>query len=98
LPARWTPSLEPGREGGRVFSADKLIHFTLFAAFGALWLRSRSRLGGVATVFLGGAMLAVLTELGQELPIVGRDGNLWDVIADVVGLSASIVTWRFWRG
>jgi VanZ family protein len=98
LPARWTPSVDSGRQSGKVFSIDKLIHFTLFAVFGALWMRSRSRLGGVATVFLVGAMLAILTEVGQELPIVGRDGNLWDAIADVVGLGAGIVTWRSWRG
>jgi hypothetical protein len=37
-------------------------------------------------VILGGFALGALSELGQLVPIVGRDANLYDLATDFVGV------------
>lgn len=69
---------------------DKLVHGGLFAGFGFLWIQSaRSRIG-LFWVLVAGVGLAVLTEFGQGLAIVGRDTDPLDGLADVVGLLAGV--------
>ncbi len=91
-PKTWMPR---GEEGPRLIPhLDKLIHFSLFAGFGLCWLLagpslrpSRKRIVGVlATSFA----LAAGTELLQGLPQIGRDPDLLDALADVVGGLASV--------
>jgi hypothetical protein len=66
---------------------DKLVHGGLFMVFTVLWLRAS---GGafrfLPWILIGGIAMAVISELGQKLPIVNRDGEVVDAIADLVGL------------
>jgi hypothetical protein len=66
---------------------DKIVHAGIFLVFAVLWLRG---LGGQTRwfpwVLAGGVALAAISELGQNLPIVHRDGEFEDAVADVVGL------------
>lgn len=86
LPAWILPVSE--KKGPGIPHLDKLVHFSLFFGFGLLWgwavAADRRRWLGVLAV---GAVLAVLTELGQALPIIQRDAELGDGLADLTGLA-----------
>jgi hypothetical protein len=74
---------------------DKLVHAGIFVVFSILWLRvgsSRSRYFWIA---VGGLALAAGTELAQNLPIVGRDGNLPDTLTDALGVIVGLAIARF---
>ena len=86
LPARWLSVNESHHHRFTFPHIDKIVHGTLFAGFGFLWMqaaRSRREQVGVLAV---GILLAVLTELGQSLPFIGRDADPLDGLADVVGV------------
>ena len=90
LPADWlgVAAVEEGFFRIPMPAPDKVVHFTLFAGFAVLWtLASWPRRAAVA-VAAAGLALAVGTELGQNLPIVARDGNLLDALADSLGVLA----------
>jgi VanZ family protein len=89
VPGGWLRVNESGYHFG-ISHIDKLVHCTLFAGFGLLWIGAvRSRLGQLS-VCVAGLILAPLTELGQTLPFVGRDSDPLDALADVVGLILGI--------
>ena len=68
---------------------DKLIHCGIFAGFSFLWIRACSwRSIGVITV--AGVILSILSELGQATSIVNRDANVWDGLADIIGVGMGI--------
>jgi hypothetical protein len=92
LPARSLP--ETGSGSG--FSLldlpyfDKAVHFALFFGFGVLWIlatgaQSRAR------VLIAGLALAVLTELLQTIPAIGREAGWEDVAADALGLALALL-------
>jgi VanZ family protein len=92
LLAVWTPAGQlPLDEDGppgllsRIPHPDKVVHATLFAIFAALWETGTGR-RRTRQVILGGVLLAVVSELGQALPVLHRDAGLDDVAADLVGL------------
>ena len=68
---------------------DKIVHAGIFAVFGVLWLRA---LPGPKPRFLwvglAGVALAALTEIVQNVPIIHREGEVQDAVADVVGMLA----------
>jgi hypothetical protein len=95
----WMPRfLMPVKETGpRPFfipNFDKLVHLGIFVVFAVLWMRVGPPIGKVGRVFLAGLALAVVSELGQEVPIVSRDANLMDAVADVVGVGAGLIAFR----
>ena len=65
---------------------DKLVHLGIFAIFAVLWMRASSSGRRAFWVLASGVALALITELGQELPIVNRDSSLADGLADSVGV------------
>src|SRR3954451_16819621 len=70
---------------------DKLVHGGLFAVFAVLWmaaLAGRSR--RIARVAVAGLFVAAISELGQLIPAVNRDGELMDVLADSARLLAGL--------
>ncbi|HWE39265.1 MAG TPA: VanZ family protein [Isosphaeraceae bacterium] len=71
-------------------NADKLVHVAMFAGFGLLWMRARPRPSQAARVLVGGLALAVISELGQELPVVHRDADVLDALADAIGVGLGI--------
>ncbi len=89
----WTPQSFLPEEGVGprfilgILGLDKIVHAGIFTVFAVLWLRALP--GGWARywwVALAGTALAGLTEAVQNLPIIRRDGEFQDVVADVVGL------------
>ncbi len=78
---------------------DKVVHASIFAVFGLLWLRVIPGRKRYILVALGGVALALITEVVQSLPIVGRDGELADGLFDTLGvLLAYPVDYYFFRG
>lgn len=72
---------------------DKLIHLFLYAGFSLLWLvacrqysakNPRFIIGFI--VFIGGTVFGILMEWLQFHFISGRNGNIYDAIANTVGL------------
>src|ERR1700716_2726133 len=83
LPWFLMPADETGPRPFFVPNFDKLVHLGIFAVFALLWMRVGPPIGKAGRVFLAGLALAIISELGQELPIVGRDATVMDGVADV---------------
>lgn len=103
LVACWTPSnrIPHGKDLPRTFdlpNLDKGIHFVMFGGFGYLWLLADRR-RRVGRVMAAGLALAAITELGQEIEMLGREAGLMDGLADALGLSAgcAVALWRSGR-
>jgi VanZ like family len=69
---------------------DKLVHMGIFAVFAVLWMRVGSSSRRAWWVVAAGVALAVITEIGQVLPIVNRDCNVADGLADSVGVMVGL--------
>lgn len=74
----------------RVPNLDKVVHWGIFVVFAVLWLRVGSSRWRFATVAVAGLALAVLTELGQRLPAVGRDATVGDAVTDMIGVAIGL--------
>lgn len=92
LPSRGVPS-------GGVPHLDKLVHVTLFAGFGLLWMyallppRGAYRFRSAAwRVLAAGAAYGALLEVYQGLlPALGRSAEALDAAADVAGLLLAVL-------
>lgn len=79
--------LRPPGAGGSPLVGDKLLHAALFLLLGvAGWCSTLPRVG----VLAGLVGWAVLSEVLQHAMGLGRTGDPWDVLADLVGLG---LTW-----
>ncbi len=67
-------------------NVDKVVHWGMFVVFAIFWIRVGSSPRRYFWVILGGIALAVVSELGQELPMVGRDATLGDGVTDLIGI------------
>ena len=65
-------------------SIDKWVHAVMFLGFGSLWLTALPGRGWA--VFAAGVAYAVAIEVWQAALPVGRSGDPYDALADVVGL------------
>ena len=54
---------------------DKVVHAGIFVVFAILWARVLSSPRRLLWIALAGLCLAVATEVGQALPVVGRDAG-----------------------
>jgi hypothetical protein len=66
--------------------ADKFVHFLIFAIPVYLFGRLSGRVGLVAGLF---AVHAVVSEFVQWRFIPYRDGDVWDAVADLLGIGAA---------
>ncbi len=97
LPNRHMPVDETRGFHFHVPHLDKIIHATMFAGFGYLWMHAgRLGRGRALAVFGAGLCLAVLTELGQMTEFVGRDADWDDGLADLVGLGLALIVTLVW--
>ena len=93
----WTPrAFVPEGEGAsRPFPIpyfDKFIHLALFAGFSFWWMVAgtlRAR-----WVIAAGLLATLVSELGQMAPVVNRDANWPDGLADGLGLLAGLVVYH----
>ena len=95
------PSLDMGPE---LPGMDKLLHLAAYAVMGALACRAFAtlpRMPRPGTLFLAGALFALLFGLSDEWHqsfVPGRMADGWDLVADGLGglLGAGIASWRFY--
>jgi VanZ family protein len=89
----------------RLLSPDKIVHIFLFGPFAFLLLRylfslpelhSKIKFPFLLTLFLG-IIYATITELLQFFVFVGRNGNIYDAIADTVGVITGIYIYQKWN-
>jgi VanZ family protein len=97
-PTRLLPVSETARVPFFTINVDKLVHFSIFATFAVLWMRVRRPAGTTGRVLLAGLVLTVVSELGQLVPAVGRDANLPDAAADLVGVGIGLLAYRMVSG
>ena len=66
---------------------DKFVHAGIFTVFTVLWLRTRPA-GRTSHlwILLVGTALAAITEAVQNLPIINREGEFEDAMADFAGV------------
>jgi VanZ family protein len=84
----------------RILSSDKLSHLVEYALFGLLLSRSLAGSGRrfqTAGVLSLGAFYGVTDELHQHF-VPGRTVDLFDWLADVLGVGLGAVVWRLWAG
>jgi hypothetical protein len=53
-------------------------------------MRALPRPGRGTRVVVGGLALAIVSELGQAVPMIGRDPGVEDVLADSAGVCAAV--------
>ena len=94
IPASSLSPIEPA------LSADKLIHFALFAVFGLLWMRAFCPPDAAASLrrhslslLGGGSLFAIGTEVYQHLLPIQRRGDPYDALADGGGLLVAVVVY-----
>jgi VanZ family protein len=89
----------------RLLSPDKIVHIFLFGPFAFLLLHylfslpelhSKIKFPFLLTLFLG-IIYATITELLQFFVFVGRNGNIYDAIADTVGVITGIYIYQKWN-
>jgi hypothetical protein len=91
LPGHVVQRVESGSGWFKIVNLDKFIHSGIFAIFALLWARVGSSRRRFAWIAVGGVIFAVITELGQLIPAVGRDATLPDLIADTAGVVLGMV-------
>lgn len=89
--------LKPGQDLPVPFfdfkGVDKVVHLGIFLTLGVLCSAAFSR----AWLWWGVALLAVyclLTEILQETMGLGRTGDVWDLVADGIGLLMGYLLYR----
>jgi hypothetical protein len=86
----WTPKAFIHKvEYGSFFrlpNIDKLVHGSIFIVLAILWLRVAPSRRTMWAVIVGGFALGIVTELGQLIPLVNRDANLFDMLTDCAGV------------
>lgn len=78
-----------------IVGLDKVAHFFAFGfvlwSFGVLFPRRTRVQLAIAAVLFG-----ALTEILQGL--VGRDADVFDLLADSAGIATALLVWAWWRG
>jgi hypothetical protein len=91
----WLPGeLVQRVEGGSFFLKiphhDKFMHLGMFASFAVLWLRVEDWRWRYAWVVLAGFALAAVSEIGQALPLIGRQPEMLDFLVDLIGIAGGV--------
>lgn len=92
IPSSWLPVKETDEAGLDIPHMDKIVHASIFTVFTVLWLFALpARRNRFALVAVAGILLAIVTEIGQSIPIIERDGDIADGVADSVGVAAGLL-------
>ena len=66
---------------------DKFVHAGIFTVFTVLWLQTQpAGKTRYLWILLAGTALAAVTEIMQNLPIINREGEFEDAMADFAGV------------
>jgi VanZ family protein len=90
MPSNLVREVEDESSWFKIPHLDKIIHCALFAGFSVLWLRVRQFRRPIALVVTSGFALAVLTEIVQSVPLIGRDTSVADMVTDGIGVLVGI--------
>jgi VanZ family protein len=85
LPGEVVRKVEESSSWFEIHHLDKAVHCGVFIVFSVLWVRVWPTWRRYAWVGLMGLGLAALTEIGQLLPVVGRDASVADGATDMLG-------------
>ncbi len=94
-PRQYVQEAEENAPWFAIPNLDKVVHWGIFVVFAVLWLRTSGSRGRYPAVALAGLALAVVTEVGQLMPQVGRDGSVADGITDLIGLTLGLILARW---
>ena len=97
IPRTLLPVNERAARPFTIPNLDKLIHMGIFAVFAVLWMRVGDSPRRGRWVLVAGLALAILSELGQEIPVVNRDASVADGLADGLGVVAGLVGYEVAR-
>ena len=104
-------TLAPGNYIPKVFdfldwlSPDKIVHLFLFGTYTFLLMEGFNRQDHhkilkryplLSSLFIG-IVFAIFTEVMQKFVIPGRNGNVFDMMADILGSIVGIAVWSFTR-
>jgi VanZ family protein len=86
-------------------SPDKILHLILFGVYTYLLAEGFARKGEnnilakypLLSSFLLGIVFALFTEVMQKFVIPGRHGNIYDMLADLLGCMLGILLWHIIR-
>jgi len=82
---------------------DKFVHFALFFGLGILLIRYLIDINkfkthkAVIAGFIFTVLLAVATEVLQNILPINRDSDIIDLLADFIGIALSIIAVRFFN-
>ncbi len=91
LPKEVLREVEDDSSWFQIPNFDKVVHWGIFLLFTMLWLPVWSSRWRFLWVGLAGLVLAVVSEAGQAMPIVGRDASVADAVTDVIGVLLGLV-------
>ena len=91
IPGRWLGHEVPGGQ------SDKLAHAGMFAVFSWLWAWAVAPSMRTARILGAGLLLALVTEVGQAVPLIGRDPDPLDALADSIGVGVGLGVFRLRR-
>lgn len=82
-----------------LLSPDKLVHLAMFTPFAYLLARgiyknTKQLKSSLIIAFFLGIIYGSLTEIMQYYVIIGRNGNVFDVIADIIGVVLGLILFR----
>jgi len=86
LPKTVVQEVEKDSSWFQIPNFDKLVHWGIFLLFAVLWLRVGATPWRFLWVALGGLVLAIVSEVVQTIPIIGRDATIGDGVTDCIGL------------
>jgi len=85
-----------------VFQPDKLIHIAMFFPFAWFWLIyfykiKTQKVRALFIISFFGIVYASLTEVLQHYVFIGRNANIPDAIADIIGVLIGVLTFSIIR-
>lgn len=91
----------PGRSlpGVSLFEFDKVAHFGIFFVFAVFWMWAlrMSLQKRILAVMASGIAYAVLTEIYQGLLPFERTPDVYDALANSLGLMVGVASYSYWE-
>ncbi len=84
-----------------LYQYDKLGHFSMFFIwtflFGLYLISVKKYNVSLIAIFLAGTSFGIAIEVAQELLPFGRNGNIYDAIADALGSLTAVILLYFFK-
>ncbi len=91
LPRHVVQEVEKESSWFEIANLDKLVHWGIFMLFAIFWMRVGPPRWRTMWVAAAGLALAVVSELGQLIPAVGRDASFADGLSDLIGVMLGVL-------